>query len=352
MRPCPPLRVGISLTAALGVAAFLLGASAGAAHAQTYNFVNYDAGSGPPTTVDGIGNGGVEVGFGTDGAGDDHNFTRGPGGAITLLPTVDAADPNGVAMANGINASGTIVGVANGTAFEYSAGLLSDLPAPNPGNTSGSIAFGINDSGTIVGQYNDISSGITPGFIYSGGAYTIIDPAGSAAVNAQSINDDGLVIGFYQTTDPTENTQLGFLYDTNTAGTFLIAPPPTTAFDLAQGGPFLSQYLGINDSGIAVGYYQTNTGNQYGFLYNTNTDAYTFLDDPAMSPTGTQVTQITGINDAGDISGFYTDADGDQHGFFAYETPEPGALALIGASVLPIASTIVRRRRRTIVPAA
>lgn len=32
-----------------------------------------------------------------------------------------------------------------------------------------------------------------------------------------------------------------------------------------------SQILGINDDGIAVGYYGDSTGSQHGFLYNTNT---------------------------------------------------------------------------------
>ena len=32
-----------------------------------------------------------------------------------------------------------------------------------------------------------------------------------------------------------------------------------------------SQILGINDHGIAVGYYGDSTLSQHGFLYNTNT---------------------------------------------------------------------------------
>lgn len=63
----------------------------------------------------------------------------------------------------------------------------------------------------------------------------------------------------------------------------------------------------INDFGLAVGYYQTNDGSQHGFIYDTGTQTYTFLDDPNAAKSGFSVTQITGINDSGEIAGFYLD---------------------------------------------
>ncbi len=79
-----------------------------------------------------------------------------------------------------------------------------------------------------------------------------------------------------------------------------------------------SQILGINDHGIAVGYYGDSTTSQHGFIYNTNTGQYTFLDDPSEAfYNGVEVTQITGINNAGEITGFYSDANGVFHGFVA-----------------------------------
>ena len=79
-----------------------------------------------------------------------------------------------------------------------------------------------------------------------------------------------------------------------------------------------SQILGINDQGLAVGYYGDSTTSQHGYylsqhgyFYNTNTGTYTFLDDPAaVFHNGVEVTQITGINNAGEITGFYSDANG------------------------------------------
>ena len=67
-----------------------------------------------------------------------------------------------------------------------------------------------------------------------------------------------------------------------------------------------SQILGVNDQGLAVGYYQDASGSQHGFLYNTSTGLYTYLDDPnVVSTNGVEITQITGINNSGEITGFY-----------------------------------------------
>ena len=91
---------------------------------------------------------------------------------------------------------------------------------------------------------------------------------------------------------------------------------------------FFSQLLGINDHGIAVGYYCDSTSSEHGFLYNTNTGRYLILDDPSMAPfNGVEMTQITGINDAGEIAGYYSDANGTFHGLVAEiptaAVPEP-----------------------------
>ena len=67
-----------------------------------------------------------------------------------------------------------------------------------------------------------------------------------------------------------------------------------------------------------MGYYGDSTTSQHGFLYNTNTGQYTFLDDPSEAfNNGVEVTQITGITNSGEITGFYSDANGVFHGFVA-----------------------------------
>jgi aconitase A len=98
-----------------------------------------------------------------------------------------------------------------------------------------------------------------------------------------------------------------------------IADPtiPTVAGE--PGATFVfSQILGVNDHGIAVDCYGDSTTSQHGFLYNTNTGKYTFLDDPSEAfDNGVEVTQITGITNSGEITGFCSDANGVFHGFVA-----------------------------------
>ena len=80
-----------------------------------------------------------------------------------------------------------------------------------------------------------------------------------------------------------------------------IADPTIPTVPGEPGATFVfSQILGINDKGIAVGYYGDSTTSQHGFIYNTNTGQYTFLDDPSEAfDNGVEVTQITGITNSG-----------------------------------------------------
>jgi hypothetical protein len=108
-----------------------------------------------------------------------------------------------------------------------------------------------------------------------------------------------------------------------------------------------SQILGINDKGLAVGYYGDSTLSQHGFLYDINTGKYTFLDDPSEAfHNGVEVTQITGINNNNEIAGFYSDANGVLHGFVA-SVPEPSSIFLLSIGLAGAAIATRLRARRS-----
>jgi uncharacterized membrane protein len=316
------------------------------AAAGGYRFTNFDgpnAGNtaNAGTNMNGIANNGTAVGFDILNNGNLSNFTTNP----LVSTTANVLNINGAtnAMALGINSAGTAVGTDGaGNAFFLTGGVVNTFI---PLGGSSATAFGINDLGTIVGQYATATA--TPGFIRIGAnSYiTINAPSGPNTVNAQGINNNGLVVGFYLGTDGQVH---GFMASQkNAMGGMLtgtpIADPVIPPVPGEPGATFsFSQVLGINDHGIAVGYYGDSTTSQHGFIYDTNSGKYTFLDDPKSAfHNGVEVTQITGINNNSEITGFYSDANGVFHGFVA-SVPEPSSYLLLG---LGVAGTFVVRRR-------
>lgn len=324
------------MPALIGVAAAL---AISAQASVVYNFTSFagPGNNGGGTTVNGINNNGAVVGFSSDNAASPTlftNFIRNPNGSFTTLAL--GGDP--LAMANGLNSSLTVVGgLSSGNAFAYSGGALLPLGNVNPA-TASQTAFGINDQGLIVGQYVDNNFGTTPGFLLQNGAYTVLNPVANALVtNAQGVNNNGLVAGFYSTDGVHQH---GFLYNSVTHAYTLEADPSIANL-------VLTQFLGINDQGTVVGYYQLPDGSQHGFLFNSTTGVYTFLDDPNAALSGVSITQITGINDSGELAGFYVDGQtGQQLGFVAMaQTPEPGSLGLLIGSLLSLVYFRASRKR-------
>ena len=340
-----PVRLSGALTFAALSALLLTAPVAGHAailsvdNAGGYTFTHFDpilTGVAVGSNVNGISDTGQVVGTEVDAAGapTGANFT---GTAINTNPLITGVGQT----AFGINGAGSVVGGNGTTAFILpQGGALHTLAVP-PGATN---AFGINDNGNIVGQStvgNDNSRFYLPSASSTSFA-TIFQPPGTSAdvVNAQGINDNGLIVGFYLGNDgqahgfdaKTANISNGSLVGT------AIADPTIPSVPGEPGATFVfSQLLGVNDAGIAVGYYGDSTTSQHGYLYDTATGVYTFLDDPAAAfHNGVEVTQITGITNSGEITGFYTDAGGVAHSFTADPTivavsePSTWLMALAG----------------------
>ncbi|MBV9768835.1 MAG: PEP-CTERM sorting domain-containing protein [Bryobacterales bacterium] len=116
------------------------------------------------------------------------------------------------------------------------------------------------------------------------------------------------------------STNVGFYIDANgnnigfvdQGGTFTAVSDPLTPAG-TPATPSVNQLLGVNDNGVAAGFYVDGNNNAQGFLYNIGTKAFTPITLPISF--NAVSTTVTGINDSGVITGFYTDAGGATHGF-------------------------------------
>ena len=121
--------------------------------------------------------------------------------------------------------------------------------------------------------------------------------AGAISGAATGISNHNLVCGFF--TLPDGQTQA---FAQPLSGGSLI----TFSAENSQ----VTQFLGINDRGIAVGLYIGADSFPHGVIYNTVSGKATYINDPS----GVMGTVLNGINDSGQIVGFYTDAAGNTHG--------------------------------------
>ena len=209
---------------------------------------------------------------------------------------------SGYSIANGINASGQIVGQyvpnigANATqAFLYdpSSGLQSIGPVGH--NTN---ATGINNSGEVVGIDQTSNRAFT--FTIDSGYQNLPLVSGYTTSGAAAINNAGQVVG----TLGTNGTLTSAYIYSSSNGTQLLGSIG-----------FGSWATAINDSGVVVGNYNKINplfgSDESGFIYSTGQgiqDLNTLYSQLLVSDTGTQagftdIVNANAINDEGQIVG-------------------------------------------------
>jgi len=160
--------------------------------------------------------------------------------------------------------------------------------------------LGINDHGVIAGYFGSGLSGHpNKGYLlkppYGQANYVNENFPGSVQTQVTGLNDLGDTAGFWVNK---AGTSRGFLEWNGVFSSY--ADPKTPAM---KGS--VNQLLGVNNKGIAVGFYVDAKGNMHAYELDQNTGIFTALKVP-----GGVSTAATGINNAGDIVGVSQDSSG------------------------------------------
>ncbi len=306
----------ITMRASLLAAAACLVASA--ASAQTFTFTTLDNPADPTfNQLLGINDHGVIVGYYGSGAAGHPNI----GYEISPPYTKFASDnqPGSVqTQATGINNAGLTTGFWSDTNLGGGADAnfaflrspvghnftyVSTIDPDTASTPRISQALGVNNNKVVAGFFAD-ASGATHGFTYAlpTGAYTAFQlPNTSTAMTG--INDSGTTCGFVT------NANATFGFTRNATGGVLAR--------FTVPGTKMTQLLGINNAGVAVGFYADGNGLTHGLYYVPATGNWLRVDNP----NGVQGTVLNGINNKNQLVGFYTDAGGNTHGMIVTVTP-------------------------------
>jgi hypothetical protein len=159
--------------------------------------------------------------------------------------------------------------------------------------------LGINSHNVISGYFGSgVAGHPNKGYLlnppYGQANYVNENFPGSAQTQVTGLNDLGDTTGFWVTAGGTNH---GFV---EWNGVFASYNDPHTP--KVKGS--VNQLLGINNAGIAVGFYNDAQGHAHAYELNQATGVFTPIHVPGVSVTA------TGINKAGDVVGFATDSTG------------------------------------------
>jgi hypothetical protein len=161
--------------------------------------------------------------------------------------------------------------------------------------------LGINNHNVIAGYFGSGAAGHpNKGYLlkspYAQADYVNENFPGSVQTQVTGLNYIGDTCGFWVSGN---NTNRGFV---EWNGVFTAYTDPSTP----KVAGAVNQLLGINNKGIAVGFYNDAKGNAHAYKVNQATNVFTAIKIPdAVSATA------TAINNMGYITGFFTDAAGD-----------------------------------------
>ena len=214
--------------------------------------------------------------------------------------------------------------IANGKAAGYQVLTLNDQR-----DITFNQLLGINNEGAIAGYFGSGNAGhpnkgylLTPPFAQ--GNFGDENVPRSMQTQVTGLNDLGVTVGFFSTQNgatPADDNNFGFW---SAHGHFHKVNFPTNN----NANPPVNQLLGVNDSGVAVGFYNDSKGNSHGYTYRINGGWFR-----SVTVRGATSLTAAAINNFGAIAGFYTNAAGTVDGFVKWQNGHVATLAVTGASM-------------------
>ena len=172
--------------------------------------------------------------------------------------------------------------------------------------------LGINNFGQIAGYFGSGAQGHpNKGYVLTLShhmpSYQSENFPNALQTQVTGLNDAGVTVGFWssQNTSSMMNNNFGF-YAWGGQFHSVNFPAPHNAT------PPVNQLLGINDRGVAVGFYTNSMGNNRGYEYNIHTQRFSRVlvpGAPSRLRNGPSLTAAA-INNHGDVAGFYTASGG------------------------------------------
>jgi hypothetical protein len=230
-----------------------------------------------------------------------------------------------LALATGVSSLG--VGALAGSAVasdHHDATGYEFRTVDNSNDLTFNQLLGINNRGVIAGYFGSGAEGHpNQGYRLVGRhqqpQYLNENFPGSTQTQVTGINDRGVTVGFWSDMNNANLANDNFGFYSIRGRRFHTVDFPTS--DNAT--PPVNQLLGVNDSDIAVGFYNDAAGNSHGYQYNISDNGFREITIPG----ATSVTAAA-INNRGDVAGFDTNAGGVVEGFLRHDN---------GGDVTPLA---------------
>jgi hypothetical protein len=172
----------------------------------------------------------------------------------------------------------------------------------NPSDTTFNQLLGINNAGVIAGYFGSgVQGHPNQGYLlfptYFPDYFAANNYPGSVQTQVTGLNNRGALVGFWssQNTQSGINNNFGFYKE---HGKFVNVNYPTSD----NSTPPVNQLLGLNDSNVAVGFYNDSANNSHGYTYNITTSRFHRIKVPSDVTSNT----AAAINNDGDIAGIAT----------------------------------------------